>query len=138
MKMLSYLAKHFEWQPFSKTLEEAPDDVQADGAKDAVVIFMQVEKSDLLEENYKRSFRKTLKHIKWLANKKGFKEIVLHSFAHLGGENAEAEEADRMMNELSERLTQTGYQVKITPFGWFCSWTLEVYGESLAKVWKEF
>ena len=36
-----------------------------------------------------------------------------------------------------ERLGSTGYEVKTTPFGWFCEWDLSVYGESLAKVWKE-
>ncbi len=42
------------------------------------------------------------------------------------------------MNELDERLTSTGYSVKQTPFGWFCAWDLKVYGESMAKVWKQF
>ena len=28
-------------------------------------------------------------------------------------------------------------EVATTPFGWFCEWDLAVYGESLAKVWKE-
>ena len=41
------------------------------------------------------------------------------------------------MMGLAERLRGTGYEVKITPFGYFCEWDLSVYGESLAKVWKE-
>ena len=36
-----------------------------------------------------------------------------------------------------ERLAGGGYEVATTPFGWFCEWDLSVYGESLAKVWKE-
>ena len=41
------------------------------------------------------------------------------------------------LDELDERLTSTGYEVKQTPYGYFCEWDLSVYGESLAKVWKE-
>jgi hypothetical protein len=34
-------------------------------------------------------------------------------------------------------LSETGYKVSNTPFGYFCEWDLEVFGDSLAKVWKE-
>ena len=37
----------------------------------------------------------------------------------------------------SHRLREAGYDVWTTPFGYFCEWDLSVYGESLAKVWKE-
>jgi hypothetical protein len=102
--------------------------------QDAVVAFIQVEAAD--EENYARAFRHLLKHLKWLANKKGFRTIVLHSFTHLGGENAPPELAEQLFSEMSQRLESTGYEVAMTPFGWFCSWQLDVYGESLAKVYK--
>ena len=82
-------------------------------------------------------FRHTLKHVKWLANKRDLRQVVLHSFTHLGGETAPAEFAHALLEELAERLTATGYACDTTPFGWFCSWDLEVFGDSLAKVWKE-
>ena len=41
------------------------------------------------------------------------------------------------LRDLGERLAGTGYRVEATLFGWFCEWELSVYGESLAKVWKE-
>lgn len=140
MKLLTFLARHFEWTPFSKTLPEALDDLQPDSMEDTVVVFMHIETKDVDEEHsadeVKRVFRHTLKHIKWLANKKGYQNVVLHSFAHLGGESAAPESAELWMQTLRERLEKTGYQVKITPFGWFCSWNIDVLGESLAKVWK--
>jgi bisphosphoglycerate-independent phosphoglycerate mutase (AlkP superfamily) len=82
-------------------------------------------------------FRKTLKNVKWLANKRGLRHVVLHSFTHLGGENAEPEFAEAFIAELAERLRATGYAVWVTPFGYFNEWELSVYGESLGKVWKE-
>ena len=133
MRVLTFMARSFAWEPFSQTLPDAPP-AQPGAVTDAVVAFIQVEAKD--EAEYARAFRHLLKHLKWLANKKGFKTIVLHSFTHLGGENAPPELALKLFEEMSQRLESTGYQVAQTPFGYFCSWQLDVYGESLAKVYK--
>jgi hypothetical protein len=102
-----------------------------------VIVFMHAEMQDA-EKPRKGSVQlQTLKHIKWLANKRQLKNVVLHSFAHLGGETAAPEFAEAFLIVLAERLRETGYQVWITPFGYFCEWDLSVHGESLAKVWKE-
>ena len=133
MRVLTFMARSFAWEPFSQTLPDAPP-AQPGAVTDAVIAFIQVEAKD--EAEYARAFRHLLKHLKWLANKKGFKTIVLHSFTHLGGENAPPELALKLFDEMSQRLESTGYQVAQTPFGYFCSWQLDVYGESLAKVYK--
>jgi hypothetical protein len=130
-----FQAKRFWWKSFSKTLEDV-EDVQAEAAvEDAVVVFMHVEAKDAASRD--DIFRKTLKNVKWLANKRDLKRVVLHSFTHLGGENAEPEFAAEFISDLADRLCTTGYQVWITPFGYFNEWELRVYGESLGKVWKE-
>ncbi|NOZ49763.1 MAG: hypothetical protein GXP37_06895 [Chloroflexi bacterium] len=134
MKILTFLARHFAWEPFSQTLDEATP-AQGGAVDDAVIAFIHVELHD--ESEHSRVFRHTLKHLKWLANKKQFHTIVLHSFTHLGAENATPAYARQFFEELAQRLRHTGYTVEITPFGYFCSWQLDVYGESLAKVYKE-
>ena len=135
MRILSFQAKHFSWQAHSQTIPHA--DPQSHGeAINAAVFWIQVEASDFLDES--RIFKRTLKQIKWVANNKDLRIIVLHSFAHLGGESAPAEEARTLLTKLSERLTTTGYEVKATPFGWFCGWTLDVYGDSMAKIYRCF
>jgi hypothetical protein len=135
MHLLMFMAKRFWWKSFSKTLDGAEDVEAEDMVEDAVIAFMQVEAKDAGERD--AAFRKTLKNIKWLANKRDFRRVVLHSFTHLGGENADPEFAGDFIRELAERLRATGYQVWITPFGYFNEWDLSVYGESLGKVWKE-
>lgn len=62
---------------------------------------------------------------------------MLHSFTHLGAESADPAFARDFLDELAERLQRTGYDVRCTPFGHLCEWTLDVYGESLAKVYKQ-
>lgn len=138
MKVLTFLAEHFRWAPFSQTLPEAANHHEPDGMDHAVVVFVHLEKHDFSEDRYDSVFRKALKHIKWLANKMEFQHVVLHSFTHLGGDNASPQDAEVWLHSMAQRLEQTGYRVKITPFGWFCSWELKVLGDSLAKVWKEF
>ena len=135
MKLLTFQAKRFWWRSYSKTLEDAEDVAVEQEVFDAVVAFYQVEAADAASRA--SVFRQTLKHLKWLANKRALRVIVLHSFTHLGGENAEPEFARDLTEELAERLRETGYTVWITPFGYFNEWDLSVCGESLAKVWKQ-
>ena len=49
-------------------------------------------------------FRRTLKHVKWLANKRELENVVLHSFTHLGAANSSPDFAEAFLNELAERL----------------------------------
>jgi len=137
MKLLTFQAGRFAWKSHSKTLPEAADEEVEEEVRDTVVVFLHAEAKDAEEEERRRVFRHTLKHVKWLANKRGLTNVVLHSFTHLGAENAPPGFAEALIEELAERLRGTGYTVWSTPFGWFCSWDLEVFGDSLAKVWKE-
>ena len=134
MKLLTFQANHFQWATHSKTLEEV-EDVEVDvTVEDCAVIFLHAETKD--EEDRPRAFKHSLKHIKWIAGKGQLKNVVLHSFTHLGGETGQPRFALEFMEELKQRLTNAGYRVWMTPFGYFCSWSIDVKGESMAKVWK--
>jgi hypothetical protein len=137
MRLLCFQARRFHWKTHSKTLPGVPDQSVDQTVEAALVAFIHAEASDAAIQRAVSVQRQTLKHIKWLANKRDLKNIVLHSFAHLGGEAAAPDFADLLINTLAERLRESGYRLWITPFGYFCEWDLSVYGESLAKVWKE-
>ncbi len=137
MKLLCFQAKRFRWKTHSKTLPEVPDQDIENEITEAVVVFVHAEVADELEAKKSSVLRQTLKHIKWLANKRNLKNIVIHSFTHLGGDTASPSFAEEFIETVAQRLRETGYEVWMTPFGYFCEWDLGVYGESLAKVWKE-
>ncbi|MDP9129117.1 MAG: threonyl-tRNA synthetase editing domain-containing protein [Candidatus Binatota bacterium] len=137
MKLLCFQAKRFRWKTHSKTLPEIADQNIDQEVCQTVVVFLHAETADSDSQRSATVLRQSLKHIKWLANKRELKNIVLHSFAHLGGVTAPAVLAESFTTTLQQRLRETGYQVWTTPFGYFCEWDLSVYGESLAKVWKE-
>lgn len=134
MKLLLFQAKQFYWHSFSKTLDDVPDQDVSKTVENTVVIFLHAEAEDEVKPKLET---KVVKNIKWLTNKRGLKNIVLHSFTHLSGSTASPEFAQDLLNRLDERLTNTGYQVWQTPFGYFCEWDLSVFGDSLAKVFKE-
>ena len=137
MKILTFQARRFRWKSHSRTLDDASEEEVEEEVSDAVVVFLHAEAKDADPDERRRVFKHTLKHVKWLANKREMKNVVLHSFTHLGAENAPADFARGFLEELRDRLDSTGYRVATTPFGWFCEWDLSVYGDSLAKVWKQ-
>jgi len=135
MKLLMFQARRFWYRPFSKTLEQAEDASGEEEVPEAAVIFVHAEAED--EQRRSKVLSKALKNIKWLANKRGLKNIVLHSFTHLSDSKAPPEFAHDFLEEVAGRLRRVGYNVWLTPFGYVCEWELSVYGESLAKVFKE-
>lgn len=136
MKILTFQAIRFRWKSHSRTLPDAQEQEVEGELRDAVVAFLHIEETDA-GEKASSVFKQTLKHLKWLANKRDLKNVVLHSFTHLGGATAEPDFASGFLQDLADRLRATGYTVETTPFGWFCEWELSVFGDSLAKVWKE-
>ena len=135
MKLLMFQARRFWYRPFSKTLEQAQEASGEEEVPEAAVVFVHAEAED--EQRRSKVLTKALKNIKWLANKRGLKNVVLHSFTHLAGSKAPPEFAHDLLEEAAGRLRRTGYNVWLTPFGYVCEWELSVYGESLAKVFKE-
>jgi len=136
VRLLCFQAKRFWWKTFEKTLPDAPDQEVEHEVRDAVVAFVHVEAEDGESAREASTFRQALKHLKWLANKRQLRTVVLHSFTHLGADSALPEDAEKVLRRLADRLAETGYETHVTPFGYLNEWDLSVYGESLAKVWK--
>jgi len=134
MKLLMFLAKQFTFRPFEKTLPDAGDGGGEVSVTDAAIIFVHAEPQD--EADTAGLETKFVKNVKWIAGKRGLKNVVLHSFTHLAETSASPQFAEVFLQSAAERLRNTGYQVTLTPFGWVCEWELAVFGESLAKVFK--
>jgi len=81
MRVLFWYCTRFDWVPASKTLEDAPEAVAAQNAN-VVVAFVHVEPGD--PEPNSSAETKLVKNAKWLARKWDTRQLVLHSFTHLG------------------------------------------------------
>lgn len=136
MKGLLFLARRFYFAPFAPTIPEAGPPPPPQEYAEAVVAFIHCEAEDAAGRSSILS--RTHKQIKWLAGKKGFRRVVLHSFTHLAESKAAPDYAQAFLENLAGRLRRNGYEVALTPFGYTCAWELAVYGESLAKVYVSF
>ena len=134
MKLLMFQSPLFRYRTFRKTLPDVEDQNVAEEVAQTAVIWLHAESQD--EPRRAKVLSRTLRNIKWLANKRGLRNVVLHSFTHLAETKADPAFARALLEELGVRLERSGYAVWITPFGYTCEWQLAVYGESLAKVFK--
>ena len=126
--------KEFWYKTFSKTLQDVEENEREETIQDTLVVFGNVEMED--EEKLARIVRKTVKNITWLAGKTGRNRVVLHSFAHLSESKSSIKFAQKVFKSIENRLRNKGYDVLVTPFGYFLEFKMHVLGESLAKVWK--
>jgi len=134
MKLLMFLARQFAYRPYEKILPDAAEGGDELRVAEAAVVFVHSEPQDELAPDGLET--KFVKNVKWLAGKRGYQNVVLHSFTHLAEASASPQFAEAFLLGAADRLRKTGYQVSLTPFGWVGEWDLSVYGESLAKVFK--
>lgn len=135
MRVLFWYCDKFAWNPTIKTLADAPD-AAADAHENAVVAFIHVEPGDV--ETGSAAETKLIKNGKWLARKWETRQIVLHSFTHLGEAKAEAEDAKALIDRAQDRLETAGYEAFQTPYGYFNDLAIQAQGHPLARIYKEF
>ncbi len=125
----------FSFNPTIKTIETMPDFTEEKHFENIQAAFIQVEKED--EENETAVKKKLLKNLKWVTGKNNTKRIILHSFAHLSESKAEPEFTKALFDNIDERLTNSGFDVEQTPFGYFLDLKFDAPGYSLARVFKD-
>lgn len=135
MKLLMFFAHEFWLKPYEKTIPDVPDCDQSIEEKEVVIAFYHAEPGD--SERSGSVISKFVKNVKWLAGKFQTKNVILHSFNHLGSEKASPDVATAIVSEVRRKLENAGYKVLETPFGYQNEWKMHVAGESLAKVFKE-
>ena len=102
--------------------------------EDCLMILIHVEKEDEGRKN--KLIRKLLNNITWYSRKINNKRIVLHSFAHLSESKSEPEYAREIIDEVSRRLKDKGFEVHVTPFGYFLELEIRIKGEPIARIFK--
>ena len=135
MRVLFWYFDKFEWTPSKKTIDDAPDG-EPGSCEDAVAAFIHTEPDD--ETNLNRQVKHLIKQVKWLAGKWETKNVVLHSFAHLGEMKSSPEFARELIEMAAKRLESVGYNVILPPFGYFLDIKLDAPGHPLARIYKEF
>ncbi|MCD6496684.1 MAG: hypothetical protein J7M25_00055 [Deltaproteobacteria bacterium] len=135
MRVLFWYCDRFAWVPSMKTLDDSPD-ADAASYEKQVVAFVHVEPADLEEGSSAET--KLVKNSKWLARKWDTKNVILHSFAHLGEDKADPAGARALLDRAQQRLIAAEYAVIQTPYGYFLDIQIDAPGKPLARIYKEF
>jgi len=136
MKLLLIYCKKFGYTPTVKTVDNASENNLPAHFENVQTAFIQVEQKDV--ERDKEVEKKLVKNLKWICGKNQVKIVILHSFAHLSESKAEPDFTKQFFNRIEERMTNAGYEVHQTPFGYFLDLQVDVPGFSLARVFKSF
>ena len=135
MKLLLIYCNKFGYNPTIKTVEDATDHVEGQQFENTQTAFIQVEREDMEKE--KEVEKKLVKNLKWICGKNQSKGIILHSFAHLSESKADPDFTRDLFDRVEERMSNAGYVVHQTPFGYFLDLRVEAPGFSLARVFKD-
>jgi hypothetical protein len=130
-----FYAPEFWFKTTYKVLDTVEDTECEKRIQDTVVAFVHAEAED--EADASKILTKMVKNIKWLAGKFASKNVVLHSFSHLATSKSSPEFAHQILVDAKRRLTNIGFVVEMTPFGYLHEFSLHVSGESLGRVFKE-
>lgn len=135
MKILLFYAPYFWFRTHEKVLANVPEQNMDKSVENALVVFYHAEADDI--DRRGSVLTKLIKNIKWLSGKFNSRNLVLHSFNHLSSSKAPADFTSSLVSEAVQRLTNSGFTVTETPFGYLNEWKIHVAGDSLAKVFKE-
>ena len=133
MKMLFIHCDYFSYLTTKRTkmAEEIPNGCKSCGFKNALVIFVTVEKCDA--ENPSKVINESVTETIKKANQLGVKNLVVFPFAHLSEQVSDPDTATKIMKEIHDRLVSLEYLVDKAPFGWEKVFSLTSKGHPLAE-----
>ena len=135
MRLLLVHADRFEYEAREKAVKEPEplDESHKRGAlENGLVVFSTVEKNDEQEpEQIATNAASSIEEVLgWLKTKK----VMVYPYAHLSTNLASREPAISILKALEEKLTQKGYEVSRSPFGWYKSFTITAKGHPLSEL----
>lgn len=116
----------------SKIVEDSDRNSKTTQVDEALLILASVEKRD--ETNPGNISKRVAEEITKLARQLKVKTVVLHPFAHLFGKLSKPDVAVEVLKRTEEKLTQGGFKIIRTPFGWFNTLELKAKGHPLSRV----
>jgi len=135
MRLLLVHADRFEYEAREKAVKEPEplDESHKKGTlENGLVVFSTVEKNDEQEpEQIATNAASSIEEVLgWLKTKK----VMVYPYAHLSTNLASREPAISILKALEEKLTQKGYEVSRSPFGWYKSFTITAKGHPLSEL----
>ncbi len=135
MRLLLIHADRFEYETKEKAVKE-PEPIQGATKRgqleDGMVVFCTIEKPDeaqpdIVAENAADSIEEVLGWIKT-------RRVMVYPYAHLSTNLASGDAALKILKTLEEKLSNRGYEVSRSPFGWYKGFTITAKGHPLSEL----
>jgi len=133
LKLLSIHSNGFSYEVKQKATKDAEEieHEQYETSERVLVIFISVEKSD--EKNPEMAIEDASEKIHELAEELGESNIVIYPYAHLSSQLSSPAPAKQILKRLSEILSEKGYTVVRSPFGWYKAFYVNCIGHPRAE-----
>ena len=135
MRFLSFHCEYFKYKATkrsrSKIFEELTPQSKENGLKNAIVLFISVEKQD---ENKTDFIEKGVLEIEKILDQIKVSNIVILSFAHLFGQLSSPQFGFDTLKKLTSILKGKGLNVVRPPFGWFNELEMKAKGHPLSRI----
>jgi len=139
MKILLIHAEKFMWRvrekakvSISDTLTDENEHVEIENV---LVAFTTFEKED--EKNVEAISKRAVENIIEVAERINVKKVVLYPYAHLSKKLGKPTKAIEALDTISEKLSEKGYEVIRSPFGYYKEFLLHCKGHPLAESLRE-
>src|SRR6267378_3303135 len=135
MRLLLVHADKFEYEAREKAVKapEPLDDSRKKGSlEDGLVVFCTVEKAD--EQAPERVISNASNSIEEVLGWIKAKKVMIYPYAHLSTTLASRDPAISILKGLEKELSNKGYEVKRSPFGWYKSFTMTAKGHPLSEL----
>jgi len=135
MRFLSFHVDYFRYKVTkkgrSKVIEEITENNREAQIKNALVLFITIEKRD--EEN-PEFLKRGIAEIEKITVQLKISNIVIVPFAHLSGQLSTLEFAFMSFKRIESNLKLKDYSVLRLPFGWFNELEMKAKGHPLSRI----
>ncbi len=134
MKVLLLHADYIEWKPVKPALRSAkPVPTEWKRVEEALVVMVAVEEGDSEEK-----VEDVVKDVEEQYERVKPKNIVVYPWVHLTQKPAKPSLASKITELIFESLKQRGYNVFLSPFGWYKAFRISVKGHPLSELSRSF
>jgi len=135
MRMLLLHCDHFEYQVRHEAIKD-PEPLTSDNKggsfENLLVAFCTVEKED--EGNPTNVANRAAESIREVSKSVQVKTVLIYPYAHLSSSLASRDIALTLLRELAADLTDIGFEVHRSPFGYYKSFSLRCLGHPLSEL----
>ena len=117
------------------TAEDLPPEKRKGRIEDALVCFITAEKED--EPDPVGVAREAVRNIEEVAAQVKASRVAIYPYAHLSSSLASSGPAKKIFGLLEESLGKSGFEVLVSPFGYYKSFRVSVKGHPLSELSRE-